>query len=150
MNIRYMISDDYNGVYDLWSRIEGFAIRSIDDSREGVERFLARNPEISVVALNDNDKVIGVILAGHDGRRGCLYHVCVDKEYRNQGIGTKMTHAVINALIREKINHVSLIAFSDNAGGNAFWKKIGWSRRNDLNYYDMILNDNNVIHFNDK
>ncbi|MCR5608813.1 MAG: GNAT family N-acetyltransferase [Lachnospiraceae bacterium] len=144
-----MTADDYEGVYDLWLRIEGFAIRSIDDSKEGVLRFLKRNEEISVVAVNEG-RIIGVILAGHDGRRGCLYHVCVDKKFRNQGIGTSMTKKVLEALMREKINHVSLIAFSDNIVGNAFWNKIGWKKRQDLNYYDFILNDNNVIHFNKK
>ena len=76
--IRMMTIEDYEGVYALWMSIKGFAMRSIDDSKEGVERFLARNPETSVVALEDG-KVVGAILCGHDGRRGCMYHVCVQK-----------------------------------------------------------------------
>ena len=64
-------------------------IRSIDDSREGVLRFLKRNPTTSVVAVEDG-KIVGAILCGHDGRRGCLYHVCVDEHYRKCGIGKSM------------------------------------------------------------
>ena len=64
-----------------WKKIKGFGIRSIDDSREGVDRFLKRNPTTSVVAVKDG-KIVGSILCGHDGRRGCLYHVCVDEKYR--------------------------------------------------------------------
>ena len=51
--IRVMTIDDYDGVYALWKKIKGFGIRSIDDSREGVERFLKRNPTTSVVAVED-------------------------------------------------------------------------------------------------
>ena len=82
--IRIMTMEDYDGVRELWMKIKGFGIRSIDDSREGVERFLKRNPTTSVVAIEDG-KIVGSILCGHDGRRGCLYHVCVDEAYRMRG-----------------------------------------------------------------
>ena len=64
----------------------------IDDSRDGVLRFLKRNPATSVVAVEDG-KIVGAILCGHDGRRGCLYHVCVDEHYRKCGIGKSMVVA---------------------------------------------------------
>lgn len=89
MTIRTMTIEDYEGVKALWLSIKGFAIRSLDDSREGVARFLDRNPSSSVVAVEDG-KIVGAILCGHDGRRGCLYHVCVAEEYRMRGIGRRM------------------------------------------------------------
>ena len=122
--IRVMTIDDYDGVYALWKKIKGFGIRSIDDSREGVERFLKRNPTTSVVAVEDG-KVVGSILCGHDGRRGCLYHVCVDEAYRRHGIGKDMVVYAMKALQDEKINKVSLIAFTQNDIGNAFWNTTG-------------------------
>ncbi|MBP3459631.1 MAG: GNAT family N-acetyltransferase [Lachnospiraceae bacterium] len=145
--IRAMKLDDYEQVHDLWMKIKGFAIRSIDDSKEGVERFLNRNPGISVVAEEDG-KIIGAILCGHDGRRGCMYHVCVDPDYRLKGIGKSMVVFAMEALKKEKINKVSLIAFTQNDVGNAFWKEIGWTRREDLNYYDFTLNRENIEAFN--
>ena len=71
MNIRVMKIEDFDRVHALWMSIKGFGIRSVDDSREGVERFLKRNPTTSVVAEEDG-KIVGAILCGHDGRRGCL------------------------------------------------------------------------------
>jgi len=145
--IRTMTAEDYEGVHALWMTIKGFAIRSIDDSREGVERFLKRNPTTSVVAVEDG-KIVGSILCGHDGRRGCLYHVCVHRDYRMQGIGKSMVVFAMNALREEKISKVSLIAFTENDIGNAFWNCIGWTRRLDLNYYDFTLNEKNITAFN--
>lgn len=144
--IREMTIEDYEGVKALWLSIKGFAIRSIDDSKEGVTRFLNRNPGTSVVAVEDN-KIVGAILCGHDGRRGCLYHVCVAQEYRRQGIGKAMVIHCMEALKKEKINKVSLIAFTVNDIGNAFWRQIGWTKREDLNYYDFTLNSENITAF---
>ena len=148
MMIRVMTIDDYDEVYALWKKIKGFGIRSIDDSREGVERFLKRNPETSVVAREDG-RVVGAILCGHDGRRGCLYHVCVDPDYRMRGIGKSMVVFCMNALRKEQISKVSLIAFTRNDVGNAFWRCIGWTKREDLNYYDFVLNEKNIERFNE-
>lgn len=144
---RVMTIDDYDEVYSLWMSIKGFGIRSVDDSREGVAAFLKRNPLTSVVDVEDG-KIVGAILCGHDGRRGCLYHVCVAEGYRMRGIGKAMVVFCMNALKKENINKVSLIAFTKNDIGNAFWNQIGWTKREDLNYYDFTLNTENITAFN--
>ena len=143
-----MTIEDYRGLHDLWMTIHGFGIRSIDDSKEGVERFLKRNPTTSVVAISEQGEVVGGILCGHDGRRGCLYHVCVREDYRRHGIGKEMVVFCMNALKAEQSNKVSLIAFTRNDIGNAFWNCIGWTKREDLNYYDFTLNEENITAFN--
>lgn len=145
--IRSMTAEDFDKVHELWMEISGFGIRSMDDSREGIVRFLARNPGCSVVAEKEGD-IVGSILCGHDGRRGCLYHVCVRKDHRKQGIGKAMVVFAMEALKKEQINKVSLIAFTKNDIGNAFWNEIGWTKREDLNYYDFTLNEANITAFN--
>ena len=120
--VRTMRTEDYEGLYALWKTIRGFGLRSLDDSREGVERFLRRNPTTSVVAVDGEGAIVGGILCGHDGRRGCLYHVCVREDWRRQGIGKAMVVHCMNALKAEQVNKVSLIAFTANDIGNAFWK----------------------------
>lgn len=144
---RIMTPEDYDKVYALWMTIKGFGIRSIDDSREGVEKFLKRNPSTSVVAM-DGERLIGSILCGHDGRRASFYHVCVAEEYRKQGIGKKMAAFAMEALKAEGINKVGLQAFKTNVVGNHFWRKVKWTERVDLNYYDFTLNEENITTFN--
>ena len=101
--IREMKIEDYTEVHNLWMTIKGFGIRTIDDSKEGVEAFIKRNPTTSIVAEAEG-RIVGSILCGHDGRRGCFYHVCVAEEYRNHGIGKSMAVAAMHALQKEKIN----------------------------------------------
>lgn len=144
--VRVMAEEDYDQLYRLWKTIKGFGIRSMDDSKEGVSRFLHRNPTTSIVA-EAGGEIVGAILCGHDGRRGCFYHVCVREDYRKQGIGKAMAVSAMRALQKEQINKVCLIAFKKNEVGNSFWKSVGWTFREDLNYYDFVLNDDNITTF---
>lgn len=145
--LRTMTIEDYSDVYDLWLTIHGFGMRSIDDSYEGVDRFIKRNPQTSVVAVAD-DKIVGSILCGHDGRRGCFYHVCVKEEYRKHGIGKAMAVECMRRLQAEGVNKVNLLAFKSNEVGNAFWNSTNWTKRDDINYYDFVLNTENITNFN--
>lgn len=145
--LRTMTEEDYEQVHALWMSIHGFGIRSLDDSREGVQRFIRRNPSTSIVACIE-DTVVGTILCGHDGRRGCFYHVCVAEQYREHGIGKAMVEKAMEALKAEGINKVNLIAFENNEVGNRFWKDMNWTPRADVNYYECTLNEKNVTKFN--
>lgn len=140
-----MTEADYDAVRALWMTIRGFGIRALDDSREDVVRFIRRNPTTSVVAKADG-RVIGSILCGSDGRQGALYHVCVAENFRRQGIGTRMVGYCMQQLKALGINKVGLIAFTKNGGGNAFWKQIGW-KKVDVNYYEFVLNAENITHY---
>ena len=141
-----MTEDDYDDVRALWMTIRGFGIRALDASREDVQRFIRRNPTTSVVARMDG-RIVGSILCGSDGRQGALYHVCVAREYRRRGIGTHMVGYCMHQLRLMGINKVSLIAFASNDAGNAFWKQIGWTRKSDVNYYEFVLNEQNITRF---
>ncbi|MCL2050807.1 MAG: GNAT family N-acetyltransferase [Lachnospiraceae bacterium] len=146
--IRQMKIEDYNGVYALWKGIKGFSLRSIDDSYDGIKKFLRRNPETCVVH-ETNGRITGSILCGHDGRRGYFYHVSVAEEARMRGVGKEMVKYCADALRKEGITKISLIAFRHNIIGNAFWEKIGWTKREDLNFYDFTLDGENIISINE-
>ncbi|EPI9980957.1 GNAT family N-acetyltransferase [Campylobacter upsaliensis] len=147
MKIRAMQEEDYEKVYALWCEIKGFGLRSIDDSFENISAFLGRNPGLSAVAELDGE-IIGSILCGHDGRTGGFYHVCVHKNHRKKGIAHEMTKFCLEALKKEKINKIALIAFKSNDLGNEFWRHYGFTLREDANYYDLSLNESNQTHFN--
>lgn len=147
MQLRVMEKSDYKKVYNLWSQIEGFGLRSIDDSKENIERFLDRNPNTSVVVECDNKNIIASILCGHDGRTGYFYHVCVKEEFRMHGLGHKMVDFCIKALKYEKINKISLIAFKQNTLGNKFWANYNFIKNNNIFVYELSLNENNVTTF---
>ncbi len=134
---RLMTMADYEQAYDLWI-LCGNGLNDKDDSPEGIDKYLKRNPSTSFVATCDG-KVVGVILCGHDGRRGIIQHACVSPDYRRLGIGNKLVELALEALKEEGINKVLLVAFKKNEGGNAFWEAQGFTLREDLNYRNKAL-----------
>ena len=129
--IRLMSAADYDGVYELWLSTPGMGLNSTDDSREGIEKFLARNPTTSFFAEQDG-RIVGVIMAGHDGRRGYIYHTAVLPQLRGRGIGGRLLECAMSALEAEGINKAALVAFSRNEIGNRFWESHGFAVRGDL------------------
>lgn len=140
MNIRKMTIEDYQPVYDLWMACDGVGLNDIDDSRQGIERFLKRNPETCFVTEEDG-KVVGVIMAGHDGRRGFIYHAAVNPAYRRQKIGHNLVNRALEAIRNEGIAKVALVVFNDNDAANQFWEKQGFDMRDDLVYRNKPLMD---------
>lgn len=132
-DIRLMKPDDYDEVYDLWLNTSGMGLNTSDDSKEGIVRFLGRNPTSCFVA-QDGGKIVGAIICGHDGRRGYIYHTAVQDNYRHRGIGGNLLKNAMGALDKEGIKKAALVVFEKNHGGNAFWEKQGFTVRNDLIY----------------
>ncbi len=138
MRIRIMLISDYEQVYALWLSCPGMGLNNLDDSRDGIERFLRRNPDTCFVAEREG-RIIGVILAGNDGRRGYIYHAAVSPAHRREGIGRSLGEAALEALRRVGINKAALVAFDRNEDGNAFWEEMGFTARQDLVYRDKAL-----------
>ncbi len=140
MQIRKMTINDYDDVYDLWINTSGMGLNDIDDSRDGINRYLLRNPNTCFVAENENS-IIGAIIAGHDGRRGIIYHTAVKQEEQRKGVGEKLLDATMDALKEEGITKVLLVVFEKNKKGNAFWEKQGFTSRTDIVYRNKAISD---------
>lgn len=135
-----MTINDYDGVYNLWLNTPGMGLNNIDDSREGIRKYLNRNPNTCFVAVEEND-IVGVILSGHDGRRGYIHHTAVAVAERNQGVGSALLNAAFTSLDQEGINKVALVVFSNNEIGNHFWEKHGFTSREDLIYRNKTIKE---------
>ncbi|MER2027041.1 MAG: GNAT family N-acetyltransferase [Lachnospiraceae bacterium] len=136
--IRVMTIDDYEKVYSLWMSCKNMGFNNLDDSREGIAKYLKRNPSTCFVA-EQGENIVGVILSGHDGRRGFIHHLAVAEDCRRQGIATELLECAVSSLAAEGINKVALLVFNRNEAGNAFWEKNGFTCREDLVYRNKAL-----------
>ena len=139
---RKVTAEDYDEIYALWNSTEQSrrALNPVDDSREGIERYLRRNPDTCFAAVKEG-KIIGVILTGHDGRRAIIHHLCVHPDFRREGIAARLVSLAEEALKKEGIQKVFGLVFKDNDAANAFWERQGYSVRTNLNYRNKSLND---------
>ena len=140
MNIRKMVINDYEEIYALWLSCAGMGLNNLDDSKEGIDKFLKRNPDTCFVAEVDN-KIVGVIMTGTDGRRGYIYHTAVHPNNRKMGIGRKLVNTTLQALNDCGINKVALVVFERNENGNLFWEKLGFTVREDLVYRNKTIKE---------
>ena len=138
MLIRLMTIEDYNDVYRLWCNTQGMGLNTADDSRAGIEAYLRRNPNTCFVSEVEQE-IAGAILAGHDGRRGFIYHLSVSAEHRGKKIGSALVERAMAALEQEGIRKVALVVYDRNQAGNAFWEQLGFTKRDDLIYRNKSL-----------
>ena len=143
MEYRLMTIEDYDEAYAIWVACHN-GLNSTDDSKEGISKYLKRNPSTSFVATKDGH-VVGVILCGHDGRRGYIQHMSISPDHRRLGIGSRLVELALEALNKEGIKKVALVAFKSNDLGNAFWEAQGFALREDLNYRNRALVDLEII-----
>lgn len=138
MEYRLMTIEDYDEIYALWMSCKNMGFNDKDDSYEGIDAFLKRNPTTNFVATCYNH-IVGVILCGNDGRRGFIHHMAVSESYRRQGIASKLVSLGLNALKECGITKVALLVFERNKDGNAFWEKMGFTARHDIIYRNQAL-----------
>jgi ribosomal protein S18 acetylase RimI-like enzyme len=136
--IREMNIGDYDAVYSLWRKTPGMGLNDIDDSRDGIVRYLERNPRTCFVAMLGGE-LAGAIMCGHDGRRGYIHHTCVAQAAWNGRIGAQLAGAALGALRTEGIRKTALVVFGRNERGNGFWERMGFAPRPDLVYRDKAL-----------
>ncbi len=137
MLIREMTINDYDQVIGLWERTPGIGL-SDADSKEHINQFLERNPGLSFVCETDQ-QIIGTVLCGHDGRRGYIYHLAVDHECRNRGVGKKLMIHSLDKLHQQGIAKCHLFLYSDNENAMRFYDNTGWKKRSDLLIYSKDL-----------
>lgn len=116
--------DDYDGAAALWKAVEGVEVAE-GDAREDIQAYLLRNPGLSRVA-EENGKIVGAVLCGHDGRRAWLYHLAVAATHRGQGIGNRLLQECVTKLRGTGVKRAIILVAGDNASGRSFWLRNGW------------------------
>ena len=133
MTIRPMTIDDYDEIFAMWQITSKRALSSAD-SREQIERYLKRNEGLSLVAVADG-KIVGTVLAGHDGRRGFIHHMAVLPEYRRRRIGHALAEKAIANITSQGIEKTHIFCYQNNETGQKFWSDFGFEKRDDIFIY---------------
>jgi ribosomal protein S18 acetylase RimI-like enzyme len=135
---RPMRIEDFEAAMQLWTSAAGVGV-SVYDTREAIDAFLMRNPDLSSVSISEHDGLIATVLCGHDGRRGYLYHLAVSQEYRRRGIGRELVRRSLSGLKTCGIAKCTILTYRSNSAGRAFWDNIGWRERVKLRVFQYPL-----------
>ncbi len=95
------------------------------DSPEEIQKKLARDPDLFLVAEEDH-RLIGTVIGGFDGRRGMIYHLAVMQEYRQRGVGAALMEEVERRLQKKGCLKAYLLLLPGNEEAAAFYEHRGW------------------------
>jgi ribosomal protein S18 acetylase RimI-like enzyme len=140
MHYRNLQITDHQDLIVLWRNCDGISLRDAD-SRQGMQKYLERNPGLSFVAEADA-RIVASLMAGHDGRRGYIQHLAVDPEQRNQGIAGRLLELCLQALQAQGIVKSHVHVLNSNQLGRDFWSRRGWLHRDEIEMYSFINGDN--------
>ena len=135
MIIREMTIDDYDEVYEMWQITTKRALSKADE-RDQMERYLKHTTGMSQVAVVDG-KIVGTVLAGHDGRRGIIHHMAVLPEFRRKKIGHALAQTAIQKIREQSIDKTHIFCYQNNETGQSFWRDFGFEKREDVFVYSF-------------
>jgi len=136
MDIEPFRIDDYDEMIALWERAGLSHDKERRDSRAEIERQLL-DDHMAFIALRHEGKMIGVIIASYDGRKGWLNRLAIDPDWRGRRLAARLIEAgearlaemgavVIGGLIEDQ-NFPSMAAFK-HCGYEA-WEHIVYFRK---------------------
>ncbi|ELE6573021.1 GNAT family N-acetyltransferase [Vibrio parahaemolyticus] len=143
VEIREMNIADYDDVIKLWGQTEGMSLRDAD-TKESINNYLIRNPNLSFVAVSGNE-IVGAVLAGTDGRRGYLQHLAVSTNFRGKNLGRDLVSQAISALADVGVPKTHLFVYNENVNAQQFYEKLGWFPRDEVRMYSYNSSSNNNV-----
>lgn len=117
---------DYAAALALWqSAGPGIGVGR-SDTRAELARKVAHDPDLCLVAEAD-DRLVGTVLGGFDGRRGLIYHLAVAPEARRRGLGRALMAEVERRLAAKGCRRSYLLVRHGNADALQFYTAQGWA-----------------------
>jgi N-acetylglutamate synthase len=134
----FSFPEDYPKVYDLWNNAGNGIHLRLSDQPEEIKKKIERDPDLFILAEVDG-QIIGTVMGGFDGRRGMMYHLAVDKAYRERGIATNLVNELEKRLRAKGCVRYYLLVTKENQEAIEFYENLGWELMDDLLAYGKDL-----------
>lgn len=136
MIIRKYSDRDYDEVFNLWKDC-GLEL-GVSDSREEILKLVERNPNTSLVGV-ENGIIVAAVLGGFDGRRGLVHHLAVKPELQKKGYGSEILKVLEEEFRSMGVVKLSFWVKRNNIGVVEFNRKAGYELRDDIVTMSKIL-----------
>ena len=129
---------DYEPVFALWRSIERGVHTGRSDTLAEIEKKLARDPDLFLIAEAEG-VIIGSVIGGYDGRRGLVYHLAVASALRGMGVGSKLMEELESRLRAKGCLKCYLLVTSDNPEAEVYYQHRGWQHMDSIRLYGKEL-----------
>ncbi len=124
VQVRPCTAADHARVIELWHAC-GLVVPWNDPVRD-LALKLAVQPEGLLVA-EDAGRVVGTVMVGYEGHRGCINYLGVDPAYRRRGIGRLLMQHAEQGLRAAGCPKINLMVRTSNRAVIEFYKRIGFA-----------------------
>jgi ribosomal protein S18 acetylase RimI-like enzyme len=127
---------------DLWQRCGLSSVRPRGrDCREAFTQLLGNSVSVNrdctlqtVLGLEENDQLIGVVIATHDGRKGWINRLAVDPEHRRQRHASQLIVAAEQFLSAQGIRVIAALVERQNTASLALFQQVGYELADHICY----------------
>ena len=134
----FCFPDDYEPVFALWKSIERGVHTGRSDTPEEIQKKLARDPDLFLVAEADG-AIIGSVIGGYDGRRGLVYHLAVHVAFRGRGVGSQLMEELESRLRARGCLKCYLLVTTDNPEAEVYYQQRGWQHMDGVRLFGKEL-----------
>lgn len=132
------LPEEYEALIELWqSAGPGISLSRSDELPELMMKYNAA-PDLFLVARQDN-KLVGCVIGGFDGRRGLVYHLAVLPGLQQGGLGTKLMQSVEERLKQKGCKKAYLLVKRGNPALDDFYSKRDWQPMDDIRLFGKNL-----------
>jgi ribosomal protein S18 acetylase RimI-like enzyme len=133
--IRALGADQYDSVMDLWRRSGLSSLRPDGrDSREAFTRQVSQVDAHVVLGLEDDGRLVGVVVVTHDVRKGWINRLAVDPAERRKGYASQLVAAAENTLHEKGIEVIGVLIERENVDSLALFQDLGYRWHDDIYY----------------
>lgn len=136
MTIRDFRPSDYDRVMELWAD-GGLPLKPEGrDSRKNIVRQISlANVRFLVAEEGEGGRVVGTVLATHDGRKGWINRVAVDAALRKRGLGARLVAEAERWLESQGMDILACLIEDDNAVSMAVFERLGYKKHPEILYF---------------
>ena len=131
--LRRLTIDDHAAILALWQRAGLHSIRPEGrDSQAEFDKQLAGGQ--IAIGLEENGRLIGVVLATNDTRKGWINRLAIDPDYRRQGYGEQLVRAAEEALRAAGMKLIAAFIEEGNTASLTLFEKLGYAVHQNIYY----------------
>ena len=132
--LRLLALDDYSRWMEVWQRAGLHSVRPRGrDSRAAFARQMAAGTH-TVIGLEVDGTLAGVVLATHDGRKGWINRLAVLPEHQHRGYAARLVAEAERVLREQGITVIAALIEPGNDASLALFRKLGYLEATGMHY----------------